>query len=296
MADAPWDHIEHVAACELLERFGAEVTRLHRPSFFVLRWAGPRQAPHVEPVPGAAGLLGVSVGEPWDAVAVVASGRFRSLDQRSEPPAEVRSGLGGGLQIACVVSRSGVVGWRLVLPDGSTYAPVPEEGFMLDVLHRALGLATTPPPAGPARLLLYLWVTEIVTLGRFYPARFDWSATLALNPTAEADPLLPVEEAEREVLLSNATTRWDVLRRLAAMATPESTTPEATTEESHLPPPALCDWMDEGMFARWVLDRLPSTSDITAAARPHLTPAAWRRFHHLAHRMEQPLEQAGPSA
>ncbi len=291
MADTPWDHIEHVAACQLLERFGAEVARRHSPSFFVLRWAGPQQAPHVEPVPGAAGLLGVSVGEPWDAVAVVASGRFRSLDQGSEPPAEVRSGLAGGLQIACVVSRSGVVGWRLILPDGSTYAPVPEEGFMLDVLHRALGLATTPPPAGPARLHLYLWVAEIVTLGRSYPARFNWSATLALNPAAEADPFLPLEEAEREVLQANAAARWEVLRLLAGMATPDS-----AVEGSHLPPAALCDWMDEGMFARWVLDRLPSTAQITAAARPHLTPEAWRRFHHLAHRMEQPLEQAGPSA
>ena len=47
--------------------------------------------------------------------------------------------------------------------------------------------------------------------------------------------------------------------------------------------PGLASWMDDGMFARWVLGELPAADELFAALRPLLTPSASRRLAHALH-------------
>ena len=55
--------------------------------------------------------------------------------------------------------------------------------------------------------------------------------------------------------------------------------------------PGLAGWMDEGMFARWVLANLPSADELFSALRPQLTPSAARRLAHAV-RAASPTEPA----
>jgi hypothetical protein len=275
--DDPYPHRrEDHAAAHLLDRFGDRAADRGAPCFLKLRWRPGSARPEASVVARREGLLGVTVGPRWDAVAVVATGRFRLTDDACEPAAAVRHGMGGGLRLACVVSRPGSVGWRLVLPDGTRFDPVPDEGFMLDVLRRSLQLPTPPAPATTGALLLAVWVAVIRAAADQMHHPLGWDLALRLHPALVDGPPLPTPHAEAAVREAAAGARWEAMRLLVA----------AGMTSPYLPPSRLARWMDDGMFARWVLGSLPPAADLVAAARPHLEPFAWRRLHHLARQVD----------
>lgn len=204
------------------------------------------------------------------AIGMVATGRVRCLDESAEPPAGVASARSGGARMACVVGRDGRTGWHMALPDGSVLAEVPEDGRMLDILRRCLELPTAPPPAGTGRLSCSSWLGAIRRAAR--PGQLlSWTQVLDLHPVfVEADG--PLSAAVREAVIgavSNAFD-WDLVRQ-AAIASPDGL---------GLVDPGLARWMDEGMFARWVLDKLRPVDDMIASVRPFLRPGAARRLAH----------------
>jgi hypothetical protein len=185
-------------------------------------------------------------------------------------------GLAGGLRIACVVSRRAVTGWRMQLPDGSFYDAVPEEGFMLDMLRRSLGLPTPPPPISPAPLDLMAWFASIQIAGLISGDPLSWDAALRLHNAVCDRPVADVEEAEALVRAPTPIEDWESLRLFVASGFDADGTPS----------PELAAWMDAGMFGRWMLRELPSIEDMLADARPHLQPGAYRRLRHLARALE----------
>jgi hypothetical protein len=52
--------------------------------------------------------------------------------------------------------------------------------------------------------------------------------------------------------------------------------------------PELAGWMDDGMFARWVLSDLPSPDELLATVRPYLAPSAARRLAHAVRAADAP--------
>jgi hypothetical protein len=58
--------------------------------------------------------------------------------------------------------------------------------------------------------------------------------------------------------------------------------------------PELAEWMDDGMFARWVLSALPAPAEMLAAVRPYLVPSAARRLAHAVRAITE--EPAASSA
>ena len=267
---------EVAAAEDLLRRFGPRAARRGTPYFLKVRWPAGDRRPDVSVVERAQGLLGITVTARWEGAAVVATGRFHPLEEGHEPSALVRSGMRGGLTLACVVSRQGNIGWRLLLPDGSPFDPVPDEGFTLDVLRRSLQLPTPPPAVTTSALLLAVWVGAICDAGEGTADCFGWDEVLYFHPALADEPPMWTLQAEEVVRRAPAKARWEAMRLLVAAG---MTSPD-------LPSPRLARWMDEGMFARWVLGSLPPASDIVAAARPHLDPAAWHRLRHLAHEVD----------
>lgn len=266
------------AACRLLERFAPVAEDRGSPVWLLVRSA-EEDPPHTWEIDRPEGLLGRVAGPEWDAAAVVGTGRIRVLDPAHEPPAALVPGLAGGLAMACLVTRTGSVGWRMRLPDGTFFERVPESGFMLDVLHRSLQLPTPPPEVSVAPLELAAWVGALVERGRAASNPLSWPEALACHPYFSGeDPFRPAGSApdpdrlESRLLASATTEAWEPMRRLVAAGLPSGLTP----------PPELAEWMDEGMFSRWVLREVPGLDDLLAAARPCLQAAAVARFRHVA--------------
>ena len=265
---------EMQAAHDLLDRWGAKAAQEGHPLWFQLR--GDRGGMVTRQVTDPDGLLGRVVPSRWTGVAVVATGRFRLLDEAHEPPAAMIPGFAGGLALACVLSRRSVIGWRMRLPDGSFHDPVPEEGFMMDVLRRSLALDTPPPPESTVGLQLTAWLCAISGVAAEESRRLGWDEALWLHPALADEP--PVDRMEAETLLNTGARQadWDIMRRLAA----------AGLEAEIMPPPDLAAWMDSGMFARWVLGRLPTVDSLLPTLRESLETDAYRRLCHLARKLD----------
>lgn len=245
-----------------------------------LQWSDhPAEGVRHVVVPGTSGLLGQVVGPEWWGAAVVATGRLRLLDPAHEPPASLVAGFGGGVVLACTVSRDAEVGWCMRLPDGSRPGQAPEEGFVLDILRRALDLPTSPPPESTAPLDMVLWIggmeMQVESTGR----PLEWPEALLLHPavTVGACRLRDPEQLEELLVSGGPPAGWEAVRRTVASG----------IETPCTPPPDLTAWMDAGMFARETISVLPRPIQLLPVAKRLLRPAAYKRMVHLVGRLER---------
>ena len=273
-------------ADRLLEAWGEEAVRRGGPVWLEIRPTADDRPVEVEvevEVEEPDGLLGRVAHPDTRAVAVVATGRLRSMDPAVELPSGLLPAQAGRLRMACVVDRRARIGWRTNLSDPGPLDPAPAEGRMLDVLRRALELPTPPPPVP------YLYVEVVTWLGRIAripatSAPLRWADVAALRPDLAdrfppraAGSRGPGRIAERSVqdgaARTPAATRpgWEAARRLSALCGPLP----------GLPAPDLVAWMDEGMFARWLLAELPSAEELLACVRPLVSPDVARRLSHI---------------
>lgn len=245
-------------AAELLERYRQPPAGRGGPTW--VQWRlGASGVVESRPAGGADGLMGCTVATGWAGAAVIATGRLRMMEPSGEPPADLACGLGGGIRLACALSRRGDIGWCMVLPDGSVHRRPPEEGRVLDVLRRSLGLPTPPPPVSTGPLDALLWVGAIEAAATARGRALGWPEAVRLHPSATSPPHWG----------------WETLRTLVASG----------VEAGFAPLPQEAAWMDEGMFARSVLERLPAPAELMAAVRPHLRPPAHRAMGHALHRL-----------
>ncbi|HET6964874.1 MAG TPA: hypothetical protein VFH58_08880 [Acidimicrobiales bacterium] len=268
---------EHSAACRLLDLYGDVAAHRGCPVWLLVRTVNSDQLETRE-VARSEGLLGQVVGPEWDAAAVVGTGRIRQLDEAHEPPAVLVPGLAGGLAMTCLVTRQGRVGWRMRLPDGTFYDRVPEAGFMLDILHRSLQLPTPPPETTSWPLDLSAWVATLIDSATEARRRLSWREALSLHPLGSEDQDGdPPDHIEARIVASATVEDWQAMRRLVAAGLP-----------SDIAPPAeVAEWMDEGMFSRWLLRDIPSPDRLLAAVRPHLQPEAYRRLRHMSRSLDE---------
>jgi hypothetical protein len=180
-----------------------------------------------------------------------------------------------GVRLACVVARDGTVGWRMTLPDGTVQHEAPQEGRLVDCLRRCFGLPTAPPPAGAGMLQSVIWVLSVLDAASLSTRPLTWRQVACLHPLARAcsssaSGLTPPAGRYGRVLtgMAGPTWTWDVLRRHAGLWAGELVTPE------------IAEWMDDGMFSRWVLTELPDPEQLIRRVRPLVTPSAARRLAH----------------
>jgi hypothetical protein len=270
----------------LLEAVGDEVAASGRPTWVVVlddpeEPDGFRLTFNDHPY----GLIGWVAPADGLAVGVIASGRLRVLDGADEPRLDGRESTspscpGVGLpeedsrvRMACLVARDGSTAWQMRLPDGVEADYPPSEGRLLDCLRRCLELPTPPPPAGPGVLQAVAWSAAVLEAGRQSSRPLRWSEVTRLHPVARlvAGELDTDCSAALPALtrLAGATWSWADLRRQAQ-------------ESDGLGgvDPELAAWMDDGMFARWVLSVLPSPDEMLVTVRPYLVPSAARRMAH----------------
>jgi hypothetical protein len=224
----------------------------------------------VDPIHPLDLLLGFVAPVHWWALGVSSSGlqhpigRDGRVVRSADSPrvrVTVRSGRGAGLL------RRG---------DELTALPGPPDGAVADACRRALRLGTAPPPPTTVGLWTRCWLDRMVAalaesggagggpgprtwrdLTRLHPASsvatLRWSG-LGLGPDADA-----LADATRA--LADA---WPWARLRAD--------PTAVDVPGPLPDARVVAWMDDGMWARWLLAAFPALDDLVDAACSLLAP------------------------
>jgi hypothetical protein len=227
------------------------------------------------------GLVGWVATPDCQAVGMIATGRLRSLAGVSAPADVSWDPRHDRLRMACLVTRRGEVAWKVQLPEGASGAGWPEaaptEGRALDCLRRCFALPTPPPPVSPTRVQAIAWLLAVYERTVTAQGRLTWAEVSRLHPVAR------VLAAELCGLRKDC---LPAFQRVAGSALTWEDFRQQAQQESgleHIVEPHLAAWMDEGMFARWVLGELPSADELLAAVRPRLVPSAARRLAHAVH-------------
>lgn len=225
-------------------------------------------------------LLGFTAPPSWQAIGLRCRGRGIDLDEPPDgAPPDVRPGAAEArpVTVTILIDRSGRGdGLMRAGSDVRHLAGLPE-GAVGDACRRALGLPTAPPPASTAVLWLHVWIDRIVEALACAPrpGGITWDVAAGLHPSGHhgvgARPA-PEAVAEATERLAEAWP-WDRLRR----------DPEVV--DTARPPlrRTVTDWMDGGMFARWLLTELVDLRLLAETARAGLDPAVValiaRTFH-----------------
>lgn len=190
-------------------------------------------------------LLGFVAPEDWEVFGVIAPGW--GTQYAESPPTKRR------LRVIHVASRTGdeVSLLRFAGDDTATSTDSAERpmGRVADCVRRSLNLCT---PDEPADSLATLWVHRVL---QALAARLHPSFGRRLVEAHEVETII-----EHAAPTSWGDERWAVVQ----------------SEGSALMDGAVAAWMDDGMYARYVLADLPERTATMDAAKRACTPAAWQ--------------------
>lgn len=219
-------------------------------------------------------LLSTTAPDDWHAAGVVTSGWAYHRD-----PTSSSSRIRHRIHLATLVSRTGeiahtVEGLDDVDLDPPTLSGQPPEGEQVDLLRRSLGLPTPPAPCDASVFWVIRW------LGTIADQRPDrWTDVLEAHPAmALLENTSSLTRADTLELIGafHRVCSWSRLRTLTStgvLAVPELRADDAS-------------WLDEGSFARFVLNRSPSLQMARAEVASVLGPR-------LADRLERTLDGLG---
>lgn len=181
------------------------------------------------------------------------------------------------VRVVTLVDRAGEMRATAALDDG-TVSDEPARGTISDALHRCLGLPTPPPPASSGELFAIIWLEALLSA----PRGISWSGAAARHPACAwlrslgrrpgRDELATAGHAMAETL------DWATLR-----------TTVAAQGEATLVAPHLAEWMDDGMFARWVLGSHPPLPALLEALEATLAPAFFGRVRRTLKEWSLPI-------
>jgi hypothetical protein len=243
------------------------------------------------------GLTGFTAPPGWSTLGVVCSGTARHLvgstgtDAGSAPPP---LGDRQPIRVAYLVARSGVSASACRRPDGTIWshsaAGLDDAGVgrVDDVLRRALRLPTHPPHSSSIELWARLWLDRAVEEVAARPRRrWTWPAIARLHPAAqlvlEDLPERGAEVADSILRLGEMLGRsrsWSELRIGHSSAVPD---PAAIR-------PDLAEWMDDGIFSRWLLDGVPDCGSSLVHLRDLLPPGVIGRIERVLDHWEVDID------
>jgi hypothetical protein len=238
-------------------------------------------------------LMGWTAPSTCLAVAIVASGQARRLgpddahglvgaDPLGGHPMPARPGsadpdarrgdLAGPVRVVCIVDRWGRMASRTHVGDEAMITDPAEGGRLLDALRRTFGLPTAPPAVPSGQLVDRMWLGAVAAAAREGEVALTWEQVRRLHPAVEVlrTAGLPITDQTIGAAMRVAPKAWtwDRIRTQAAEG----------SWGDQLMPPRLADWMDEGMFSRWVLDDTRTTDELFGVVSPWLAPSARRRL------------------
>lgn len=242
--------------------------RAHEVAFGT--WEVPAEVRHP-----ADPLVGFLAPAAWDAVGLVATGRARPLRPTDRTGAGSPTGPAGRAPADHEVgpiepgpARSTVLAHRdgracAVLEVGGRPPEVIDaapEGWVADVLARALG-RPTPPPAEPlAAWVEAAWLHQVAGIALAAPGRIrSWGRVARLHPLHPPGRVLPGALLAVETQAIDLQSSWTRMRLLSGIA------PATTVHPPGGLPTTLADWFDDGSFSRWVLRDLPPAAELLPA-------------------------------
>lgn len=244
-------------------------------------------------------LLGLVAPPHWAALGVCCSGQAHGVDVAGTtgpdvtPPGRdvtarfsrrstAETSDATAVRITMLIDRAGTTAGLLRRGGDVTPLPGNPEGTVADACRRALGLPTAPPPGSTAELWTLIWLDRVVerasSRATWQGRDAAWAHLASLHPALGAltgpghDPASPRQGAP-----ATPTEVADLVAGARALA---ATWPwwRLREEPSGLGPPVelpvgLAGWMDDGMFARWLLGALPPAADLVDAVGALLPPA-----------------------
>jgi hypothetical protein len=243
-------------------------------------------------------LLGFVAPDDWLALGVASTGQARSL--QADPATPGDAGQATPVRVTMLLGRSGTAVTLLRRDGRVARIGEPPQGLVADACRRAIGLPTAPVPQSTCELWMLWWLDRLV-MTAFEPGMpgllTGWAQVAALHPAA----WLPIRGRTSSETCAEATQEGhslhgfrvgpepDVLAA-AAIALSEAwpwtrlrddpDAPEIPGARLHA---ELAAWMDDGMYARWLLSSFPSWRDLLDAARAVLP-------HNLTARVEAVVE------
>ena len=208
-------------------------------------------------------LLGFVAPAHWRAVGVSCSGVSHRLHDPS-------SG-GEAVVMTALLDRSGDVASVIRRGNEVEVMHEPLEGTVADACRRALGIPTAPPPPSTLGLWTLIWLDRVVELagrGGAGGGLRSWPAIARLHAAAGSpadDPLGALDPPGLAAAASAVAEAWTWARLRA----------DPSVLDLPGPPPSarLAAWMDDGLWARWLLGHLPAPDDLMAAVHALLPPA-----------------------
>lgn len=263
---ATYDPHDEQSLTDLVRRIDAQL--VHERDGALLRVTGDPPRVHRMSLGGDHPLdllLGFRAPRSWIGIGLHCKGRSFDLPEprRTRPPRRSSSYASRVLDalpisVTILIDRAGHGRGLLRQGDDTRCLAGPPEGIVGDACRRVLGLPTPPPPPDTAALWLQLWLDRVVVEATEHSSRgrpISWDAVTLLHPGArsvdgERDP---EALAEATLALTDALP-WHRLR----------CDPETIITAG--PPLArdVAEWMDDGMYARWLLNEL---TDIRTLAR-----------------------------
>lgn len=187
------------------------------------------------------------------------------------------------VRVTTLVDRTGEERATATLEDG-TVVDEPGSGTVTDALRRALDVPTAPAPVGTAELFAALWLADLAQAGR--PQSWPEAALRhpAMQMLAGRFPSPQPEELIGCGRSLHRTMTWERLRQRAA---------DGRIDLDVGIDAPLAAWMDEGMFARWVLGGVPPLPRLLADAASVLPADVLRRVRRAlrAWNLDPPLAE-----
>lgn len=199
-------------------------------------------------------LVGFRAPDEWHAIGIATGGWAYHVSERAASTRQRTR-----VHIVTVLSRTGEFAHRTRVEDGSPLADLLEDtgerpgGEQVDLLRRALGLPTDPPPCGSEVYWAIEWLSEL--LGRDAGADTTWATVVDAHPAVTMARRItgvpPTSFTDRDLIPASVGLArlfdWDRMRDGLA---------EGFLEVPELVP-ADAKWFDDGAFARFVLNRCP---------------------------------------
>lgn len=221
-------------------------------------------------------LLGLTAPPHWHAVGIASSGWAHHVSERGDPGRRRHR-----VHVVSLLSRTGEHAHRTTSDDPELAGRLGREapvGEQVDLLRRVLGLPTDPPPVDASAYWSIQWLAGLVSAD---PPVTDVAGAMELHPALR---LLRHgsrgDDADVEDVLAafHRVLGWGRLRELASQGRYEATDLA----------PADAAWLDEGAFARFVLNRCAPLHVLRARLATHVPHPVARAVVEVLDRLEVP--------
>lgn len=192
-------------------------------------------------------LVGLTAPGDWHALGLATGGWAYHVEERGDPDRRRTR-----VHVVTLLTRSGEVVHRTRSDDASLARTLSEEvpaGEQIDLLRLALGLATDPPPCGAEVYWTIQWLAALAAAGT--PAPRNLAEALEHHPAFRLLEAADSHAAGDAADVLDGFHRVCTWRRLQLLAA-EGAWPAPELRADEVP------WFDEGAFARFLLNRVPS--------------------------------------